>query len=91
MPGWETRLYLIEYAPGVMDVHHHPIVGLGYMLSGAMVSAYPNQPPAQYQAGESFFDLAEQPHTVSNPSDSEPMRILMAYTIRTGEPVTITP
>ena len=35
LPGWETRLYLIEYPPGADGSRHrHPVVGLGYMLSG---------------------------------------------------------
>ena len=93
MPGWETRIYLVEYGPGVKaPIHHHSVVGLGYVLSGSFLSGFSNQTPVRYGPGDSFIDLAEQPHTVSqNLSTSEPLRTLMAYTVRTNEPVTITP
>ena len=39
MPGWETRLYLIEYPPGVAASRHaHPVVGIGYVLEGRLFS-----------------------------------------------------
>jgi quercetin dioxygenase-like cupin family protein len=93
MPGWETRTYLIEYGPGVKaPVHHHSVVGLGYVLSGTMLSAFSGETPVEYKTGESFIDPAQQPHTVSqNASASEPLRALIAYTVRVNEPVTITP
>jgi quercetin dioxygenase-like cupin family protein len=93
VPGWETRTYLIEYAPGVKaPLHHHSVVGLGYVLSGVVLSGFSDQPPVRYGPGESFIDPAEQPHTVSqNLSTSEPLRLLIAYTVRVDQPVTITP
>ena len=37
LPGWETRLYMIEYSPGADGSgHHHPVVGVGYMLRGTI-------------------------------------------------------
>jgi quercetin dioxygenase-like cupin family protein len=44
LPGWETGLYLIEYAPGADGSgHYHPVVGVGYMLSGTILSAFRKQ------------------------------------------------
>jgi quercetin dioxygenase-like cupin family protein len=41
LPEWETRLYLIEYPPGAEGgAHYHPVVGVGYVLSGTIVSAF---------------------------------------------------
>jgi quercetin dioxygenase-like cupin family protein len=93
LPGWETRLYLIEYPPGAdASGHHHPVVGLGYMLSGAILSAFGAEQPSTIREGESFVDAAHRIHTVSrNASKTEPVRFVVAYTVRQGEPVTVLP
>jgi quercetin dioxygenase-like cupin family protein len=93
LPGWETRLYLIEYPPGADGSgHHHPVVGIGYMLSGAILSAFADEEPVLVKAGESFVDAAHLVHRVSrNASETEPLRFVIAYTVKQGEPVTIFP
>ena len=93
LPGWETRLYLIEYAPGADGSgHHHPVVGVGHMLSGTILSAFGNQNPVAIHEGESFVDAAHEIHTVSrNASETEPLRFVIAYTVKQGEPVTVLP
>jgi len=93
LPGWETRLYLIEYPPGADGSgHHHPAVGLGYMLSGTILSAFGDEPPTAIREGESFVDTAHEVHTVSrNASKTEPLRFVIAYTVRHGDPVTVLP
>ena len=93
LPGWETRLYLIEYPPGADGSgHHHPAVGLGYMLSGAILSAFGDEPPIAIREGQSFVDTAHEVHTVSrNASTTEPLRFVIAYTVRQGDPVTVFP
>ena len=91
--GWETRLYLIEYPPGAdSGGHHHPVVGLGYMLHGTILSAFGDEQPIAIREGESFVDAAHQIHTVSrNASETEPLRFVIAYTVKQGEPVTVLP
>jgi quercetin dioxygenase-like cupin family protein len=93
MPGWETRLYLIEYAPGADGSgHYHPVVGAGHMLSGTILSAFGNENAVAIHAGESFVDKAHEIHAISkNASTTEPLRFLIAYTVREGEPVTVLP
>jgi quercetin dioxygenase-like cupin family protein len=93
LPGWETRLYLIEYARGADGSgHHHPAVGLGYMLHGTILSAFGEKQPIAIREGESFVDAAHEIHTVSrNASQTEPLRFVMAYTVKRGEPVTVLP
>jgi quercetin dioxygenase-like cupin family protein len=93
LPDWETRLYLIEYAPGADGSgHHHPVPGLGFMLSGTILSAFGTEQIMAMKAGESFVDVASEIHTVSkNASETEPLRFVIAYTVRRGEPVTILP
>jgi len=91
LPEWETRLYLIEYSPGADGGgHHHPAVGLGYMLRGTILSAFGEERPVAIREGESFVDAAHQIHTVSrNASKTEPLRFVIAYTVKRGEPVTV--
>ena len=93
LPGWETRLYRIEYPPGADGGgHHHPVVGVGYMLSGTILSAFGDKSPAAIHSGESFVDAAHEIHTVSkNASETQPLSFVIAYTVREGEPVTILP
>jgi quercetin dioxygenase-like cupin family protein len=93
MPGWETRLYLVEYQPGADGSgHHHPAVGVGYVLSGSILSAFSAEEPVLYRLGESFMDAAHEVHTACrNASETEPMSLLLAYTVKRGEPVTVNP
>jgi quercetin dioxygenase-like cupin family protein len=88
---WETRLYLIEYSPGADGSgHHHPVIGLGYMLSGTILSAFAADEIISIKEGESFVDAAHLVHTISrNASRTEPVRFVIAYTVKCGEPVTV--
>ena len=93
LPGWETRLYLVEYAPGAdSSGHHHPVTGVGYVLQGTILSAFGDDKPIIIRAGEGFVDAAHQIHTIArNASETEPLRFVVAYTVRQGEPVTVLP
>lgn len=93
LPGWETRLYLIEYAPGAdSSGHHHPVVGVGYVLSGTILSAFGDEKTVVIRQGESFVDAAHKIHSVArNASDIEPLRFAVAYTVKQGQPVTVMP
>ncbi|MGC2400920.1 MAG: cupin domain-containing protein [Acidobacteriaceae bacterium] len=86
-------MYLIEYPPGGNGSgHHHPVVGVGYMLSGSILSAFAEDEPEVIQAGQTFVDAAHQIHRVSrNASATEPLRFVIAYTVKQGEPVTVLP
>jgi quercetin dioxygenase-like cupin family protein len=93
LPEWETRLYLIEYGPGADGSgHYHPVAGVGYMLSGTILSAFGNDSAIAIHEGESFVDAAHEMHAVSkNASETEPLRFVIAYTVKQGEPVTVLP
>ncbi|MGB8028764.1 MAG: cupin domain-containing protein [Terracidiphilus sp.] len=93
LPGWETRLYLIEYPPGADGSgHHHPVVGLGYILSGIILSAFGDDPAIEIHAGEAFQDDAHRIHTISrNASETDPLRFVIAYTVKQDEPITTFP
>jgi quercetin dioxygenase-like cupin family protein len=93
MPGWETRLYLIDYAAGADGSgHHHPVMGVGYVLSGSILSAFGDETPVLIRAGESFVDLADVVHTVArNGSETEALSFVVGYTVKENEPVTVLP
>jgi hypothetical protein len=62
------------------------------MLQGAILSAFGDEKPTVIRAGESFVDAAHLVHTISrNASETEPLRFVIAYTVRQGEPVTVLP
>jgi quercetin dioxygenase-like cupin family protein len=81
-------MYLIEYPAGaVAPPHVHPVVGLGYVLEGRFESAFEGEAPIMVEAGHSFVDKAEVPHVFFRNADpARPLRFLIAYTIRKGEP-----
>ena len=87
MPGWETRLYLIEYPPGASaPPHRHPAAGLGYVIEGAFESAFDGEAPTRTGEGESFVDAPDKVHAMfRNVSAEKPLRFVIGYTIRTGE------
>ena len=92
LPGWEVRLFLITYPPGAdANNHSHPVVGGGYVLEGAMVSAFDDDPEETFVAGQSFIDKASYHRVVRNASNTEIMKFLISYTVRTGEPNTVFP
>ena len=87
LPGWETRLYLIEYAPGTAaPLHVHSGVGVGLVLSGRFESAFGDEPVVQVRAGEGFIERAAIAHRVfRNPSSDQELRFVVAFTLRSGE------
>jgi len=93
LPGWETRLYLIEYPPGVAaPLHHHPVEGLGYVVSGSFESAFQGEAPVSVHAGQSFVERALVPHTLFRNADAtRPLKFVMAFVVARDAPVVVTP
>jgi quercetin dioxygenase-like cupin family protein len=89
----EMRVLLVTYPPGAAaPVHHHPVVGINYILEGSAETAFDNDAPRTYSAGESFQDLAMHPHTIfRNASKTKPLRFLIYYTIPRGMPTLYVP
>jgi quercetin dioxygenase-like cupin family protein len=93
MPGWETRLYRIEYGPGVAaPKHHHPVEGMGYVVSGSFESAFEGETPTVVHEGQSFTDRPLATHTLFRNADpSKPLTFIISYVVRKGDPVVETP
>jgi quercetin dioxygenase-like cupin family protein len=92
IPGWETRLFLITYPAGADGSgHSHPVPGIGYVLEGTMVSAFHDEPEETIVGGQSFQDKASFHRVSRNGSGTEPMRFVIAYTVKVGEPNTTWP
>jgi quercetin dioxygenase-like cupin family protein len=92
MPRWETRLNLITYPPGAdASNHSHPVVGIGLVLEGTMVSAFDDDPEETFTDNQSFRDRASFHRVSRNGSQTDPMKFVIAYTVRQGEPNTVWP
>ena len=92
LPGWEMRLFLITYPPGAdANYHSHPVVGVGFVLEGVMVSAFDDDAEETFVAGQSFVDRASYHRIARNGSDTKLMKFLITYTVKTGEPNTVFP
>ncbi|KAH8668559.1 hypothetical protein BX600DRAFT_460271 [Xylariales sp. PMI_506] len=87
LPGWESRLVLVEYPPGVTaPVHTHPVAATGYVLQGKVVSQWEDGELEQYEAGDSFIDHGTRTHLRSeNVSDTMSLKLLFSYVIQLGQ------
>ena len=87
LPGWESRLVLLEYPPGVAaPPHHHPVAATGYILEGDVLSQWEGGEIETYTTGDSFIDHGITHHARSeNASEHRPLKMLMSYVIKIGE------
>lgn len=89
---WEQRLFLITYPPGADGSNHsHPVVGVGFVLEGTMVSAFDDDAEAIFKAGQSFMDRASFHRVSRNGSVKDPLKFVIAYAVRKGQPNTVWP
>jgi quercetin dioxygenase-like cupin family protein len=91
--GDEFRLVLTMYPAGVgLPVHHHPSVAHNYVLEGVAESQYDGEGLRRFTTGESYQDKALSPHLIFRNGDrSAPLKYLIAYTVRKGQPFLIVP
>lgn len=87
-PGWESRLVMLDYPPGVAaPLHNHPVAATGYVVEGDVVSQWEGGEVERYTAGDSIVDLGKTLHLRSeNASQSEGLKMLLSYVIKIGEP-----
>jgi quercetin dioxygenase-like cupin family protein len=88
LPGWEARIYLVDFPPGAESpLHEHPVAGVGYVLEGSFESAFGEAPVTTKHTGESFVDLPHAPHRFRNPDPQHHLRFVIAGTFRHGDPL----
>jgi len=95
LPGDHRELVVAEvtYPPGgVAPQHRHPVGGIIYIVEGTAESAYGDEAPRQYRAGETLQDRADLPHTLFRNCDPEhPLRFLTIYALEPGRSYTMGP
>jgi quercetin dioxygenase-like cupin family protein len=95
LPGDHRELAVVEvtYPPGgSAPLHRHPVGGVIYIVEGVAESAYGNDEPRQYRAGETLQDRADVPHTLFRNCDGErPLRFLTIYVLEPGRSYTTDP
>jgi quercetin dioxygenase-like cupin family protein len=92
LPGDPRELCVVEvtYPPGgVAPLHSHPVGGVIYIVEGEAESAYGDDRPQRYRAGETLQDQAGTPHThFRNCDDKRPLRFLTIYALEPGRAYT---
>ena len=95
IPGTDQEMHmdLIVIPPGVSSPpHHHSVTGFSYILEGSAESAYDNEKPHIYHAGDSLEERALVAHTLfRNVDEHKPLRFLLYYTIKVDQPFLIVP
>jgi quercetin dioxygenase-like cupin family protein len=95
IPGTDEtmEIILVVFQPGVAaPLHHHSVAGLNYILEGTAESAYGNDAPKTYRAGDTLQDLPGVPHTVfRNVDKHKPLRFLIFANVHVNQPYSIAP
>ena len=95
LPGDDRELVVVEvtYPPGgVAPLHRHPVGGAIYIVEGTAESAYGDEEPRVYRAGETLQDRSDVPHTLFRNCDPErPLRFLTVYALEPGRAYTMDP
>jgi quercetin dioxygenase-like cupin family protein len=91
--GDEFKLVLTTYPPGVgLPLHHHPTVAHNYVLEGVAETQYQGESLMRFAAGQSYQDKAFTKHLIFRNGDQHaPLKYLIAYTVKKGEPFLIIP
>jgi quercetin dioxygenase-like cupin family protein len=84
----EAVLLQITFPPGyAAPAHTHPCIGVGYVLEGIYESQYQGEPLRRFAAGDAIYDLAGTTHLIArNSSATQPMRFLMTFIVKRGQP-----
>lgn len=93
--GKSMKGVLVEYQPGGSSpAHTHPKSAFIYatILKGAVRSSVNGGPEKTYRAGENFYEMPGDRHSVSaNASDTEPASLLAVFVVNTDEKVLTMP
>src|ERR1700751_5900569 len=91
--GDEFKLVLTTYPPGVgLPLHHHPTVAHNYVLEGVAESQYEGESLMRFAIGDSYQDKAFTKHLIFRNGDQRaPLKYLITYTVKKGQPFLIIP
>jgi quercetin dioxygenase-like cupin family protein len=91
--GDEFKLVLTTYPPGVgSPLHHHPTVAHNYVLEGVAESQYEGESLMRFTTGDSYQDKAFTKHLIFRNGDQRaPLKYLITYTVKKGQPFLIIP
>jgi hypothetical protein len=62
-----------------------------YVLQGTMVTGFDDDPEEIFTEGQSFQDKASFHRVSNNGGQTDPLRFVIAYTVKKGEPNTTWP
>lgn len=89
IPGKSLIAYEVNLAPGeVARPHHHARSAFiyVYVLSGSVRSQVEGEPPHDYRAGDSWYELPGAHHIVSrNLSASQPAKFLAVFVVDSND------
>lgn len=82
----DPRVLMVEEVtipPGASaPLHRHPVPGIVYIFEGEVESAYGDEAPRLYTAGDTLRDRTDVPHTLfRNCHADRPLRFLAIYAI----------
>lgn len=85
--GSEFTMMLVTFPPGAASPsHHHPAIGLNYIVSGVVDSQYEGEEMKRYVAGDSYQDKSGAAHKVfRNVSTDAPLVFLLCYRVKQGQ------
>lgn len=91
MPGKESSLLTVEYAPGASDpIHRHNAHVFVYVLEGAVVMQVRGGQEVRLTPGQTFYESPNDVHVVGrNASATEPAKFLAFFVKDTGAPALV--
>jgi quercetin dioxygenase-like cupin family protein len=85
----EITILRISIPPGArLDLHHHPVINAGVLLSGELTVTTASGKTKHLKAGDPLIELVHTPHAGMNPGKT-PSEVLVFYAGRVNSPITV--
>lgn len=91
VPGKETTMLIVDYAPGGADpVHRHNASAFVYVLEGSIVMQMKGEREVTLHPGDTFYEDPQTVHLVGrNASKTSPAKFLVFLVKDAGAPVLV--
>jgi quercetin dioxygenase-like cupin family protein len=91
VPGKETTMLVVDYAPGGADpVHRHNASAFVYVLEGSIVMQMKGDKEVTLHSGQTFYEPPDGVHLVGrNASVTAPAKFLVFLVKEKGAPVLV--